>query len=1363
MRLGGILLCLLTILNNNFLSAQHPCEDLGITDTLGFITDINVPDDGILHPGDDFCIDFSVENFDFVIGFQFTLSFDPSVMQYTFNTATPGVLVGPLSINDAQADNGAISILWTNFNAEGQNLPDGTQIFTICFQAIGEPNDCSDLYFNEFYPFFPELEVSHQIMDGEPCTFNSILLNGESSTQVKLECDEFTIIDVSACSATTMTGGSLSFSACGGFLPYNYVVTNSFNPAIMFNGTINTDGQEVSFTNIPAAVYTITITDAMGNVVMRNINIENGDPLDFDNILRPPSCSNFENGTIVIENISGGTPGLNGYTIEGSNGQFIANTFADSLIRLSNGDYTITVTDDSGCEVEETYTLLTDEIMPNLELDTASCFNAEDGFLRITPTGGVPFPGGEYLFVGTGMATSYETMMPFQESYFSSLTETFNIRIRDANGCELVLNIPIPTKSEIDAEFTSVEDVICKGEDTGSIHVTVNTAGRYLFLLTDDMGDFVTAPGSVIGNNQLVYNQTLPAGTYFLQITESTVGCELDTMFTIGEPAEDLIVTGDTMEPDCNSNNGFAFVEATGGVPPYSYEWAANPTIDNDTLYNLFAGIYDVTVTDDVGCSREISLEVMQGEVLEIDIDIINDLSCDGTGQGELEAVIINSSQSDFNYEWMDDSGMVISTDPTLIFSNPGFYYLEVSDLTMTCVAFDTVFFDPAALVSFDINFENPSCVGIADGSIEITNIQGGVAPYTCNWDDPTILDCMAGSLLAGFYNITISDASGCSIDTFVTLSDTSSDITFDVDAMDPSCEDAIDGSISFLNFNGGTAPYDCMWGDDPNVIGCPRTGLPAGSYPVTITDASGCQKDTVIVLTDPDPIEIIVDESSIVGASCFGGDDGQAEVTISVNPSGATDFNFSWSNPNDDSSGGLSDQASQLSPGLNFVYAFDNNSCASDTFFFNVPEPDMISLDMSSTVLTDPLCKGDCNGTADLQSSGGTSASGTYNYIWEDGFMGSSRSDLCAGMYNITIVDDNNCEQIESIVISEPDTLTLEIDLNGTVGLNCFGDNSGQIQVTANGGCGGYTYQWTNSVSTTEVATNLDEGRYDITVTDACGCTDVASYELIASNPITAQLIEPEIPGCFGATTCIGVESASGGEPGNYTYSVNFGNRIPIDSCVDVIAGVYTISVFDAVGCSEMYTLTVDQPEPLSVDLGPNIELDLGDNTAILEAEIESNSPIDSIVWTSVGTFACVSDNCQSVSIMASEFTTYQVTVYDENGCSASDQIEVTVTANRNVFLPNTFSPNNFPPNDKFMILTGEGVVEVVSFRIYDRWGNLVFEKENIPSPTSNDDGWNGLMNNRDAEQGVYVYFAEVRFVDDKVIKYSGDITLLR
>ncbi|MEZ4932498.1 MAG: gliding motility-associated C-terminal domain-containing protein [Saprospiraceae bacterium] len=148
----------------------------------------------------------------------------------------------------------------------------------------------------------------------------------------------------------------------------------------------------------------------------------------------------------------------------------------------------------------------------------------------------------------------------------------------------------------------------------------------------------------------------------------------------------------------------------------------------------------------------------------------------------------------------------------------------------------------------------------------------------------------------------------------------------------------------------------------------------------------------------------------------------------------------------------------------------------------------------------------------------------------------------------------------------------------------------------------------------------------------------------------------------------------------------------------------------------------------------------------------------IDSVVWTPF--YDC--QNCFEQAVLPVENTTYQVKVIDVNGCTANDRVAIFLDKKRNVFIPNAFSPNDDGLNDIFFINTGKDVAEILNFKIFDRWGELVASFENFP-PNDLSYGWDGSLNGRKMDTATFTYFAEILFLDGVVEIYSGDVVLVK
>jgi gliding motility-associated-like protein len=217
------------------------------------------------------------------------------------------------------------------------------------------------------------------------------------------------------------------------------------------------------------------------------------------------------------------------------------------------------------------------------------------------------------------------------------------------------------------------------------------------------------------------------------------------------------------------------------------------------------------------------------------------------------------------------------------------------------------------------------------------------------------------------------------------------------------------------------------------------------------------------------------------------------------------------------------------------------------------------------------------------------------------------------------------------------------------------------------------------------------------------------------------------------------------------------------IDSCIAVFAGVYDIAIFDNTGCSFDTTLTIEQPEELILDLGPDIEVDLGDSSTIIDVVVEGPNPIDGLIWDPASDFGCLNDDCSRIAIFPNVTTLYTVDVVDDQGCTAQDELLVEVIKIVRAYFPNAFSPNGDGFNDIFGAFTGRGIQSVDEFAVFDRWGNEMYQIRNLSPNNGGTEGWDGRVDGVDVNPGVYTYYARVTLIDTEQVLLRGDVTLLR
>ena len=214
-------------------------------------------------------------------------------------------------------------------------------------------------------------------------------------------------------------------------------------------------------------------------------------------------------------------------------------------------------------------------------------------------------------------------------------------------------------------------------------------------------------------------------------------------------------------------------------------------------------------------------------------------------------------------------------------------------------------------------------------------------------------------------------------------------------------------------------------------------------------------------------------------------------------------------------------------------------------------------------------------------------------------------------------------------------------------------------------------------------------------------------------------------------------------------TLGVGFFENLP--------ATTHILSIKDSYGCEVILENTLLDPPVLSVELGDDVTVLLGYD---FELQPFINLPIDDYSWSSTFGMDCI--GCLNSSVTPTETFTYELTVIDLNGCTASDAITVMVDDTRQVFIPNAFSPDGDGYNDYFIINAGIDVEIIKSLKIFDRWGSLVFANNDI-APNDFESGWNGFVNGKEANMGVYIYAAEILFIDGKTETFSGDLTLVK
>ncbi|MBI5539574.1 MAG: T9SS type A sorting domain-containing protein [Bacteroidia bacterium] len=477
-------------------------------------------------------------------------------------------------------------------------------------------------------------------------------------------------------------------------------------------------------------------------------------------------------------------------------------------------------------------------------------------------------------------------------------------------------------------------------------------------------------------------------GTYSPTVIDAN-GCSATGSVTISQPAAITVSVSHTNVLINGQCTGTATVSLSGGTPGYTLLWSIGAV--TSTITNLCAGTYCVTVTDSQGCTATGCAVISQPLLLTISTTHTN-VTCNGLCNGTA-TVTPSGGVPAYLYNWSP-----VGTNPSAMCA--GTYGLTVTDANGATATTSVIITQPAAL-TVSVTSQTPvTCNGACNGTATITMI-GGTTPYSINWsngvsfNNVNLSTSTINGLCAGNYFATITDANACTAVTSVTITQPAA-LNVSVTSTNVSCFGLCDGTAT-LNVTGGTAPYMYLWSNVANSN--PLTGLCAGVYCYTVTDANFCTATGCVTITQPSQLFVNVVTTNV---SCNGFCDG----TATLNATGGTPaYTYLWCN------GEITANSTNLCAGSCIVTITDANSCYTVTFVTINEPPQLISTISSNDD------NGTGNGTATIVVSGGIP---TYTYIWDDPLtqITATAINLVAGLYHVTATDANGCTIIDTVEV---------------------------------------------------------------------------------------------------------------------------------------------------------------------------------------------------------------------------------------------------------------------------------------------------------------------------------------------------------
>ncbi len=1217
---------------------------------------------------------------------------------------------------------------------------------------------------------------------------NGCIVNG---TYTVVEPDPLQVTVNTTQSSCALCDGTGTTSVSGGVAPYTFIWALSGVP-------VSTDQSPVG---LCSGLYQLTVSDVNGCAVQLSVPISDSDAEVLTALDGQASCANDCDGTVGVDLVCSAPPCVAQWT--DALGDPIAQ---DVLIvpDLCPGDYTVQITNANGCISFATASVVPTQIItPNLSSTQVSCGGACDGTATVGPVGGVapydftwsPEPGGGQ---GTPQATGL-------------CAGVYGVLIADASGCDTLITVLILEPQPLSINAT-VQDVTCADACTGIVVATpLGGVGPYTYawdpvpsngqgsngafdlcagdislVVTDANGCtasgswtiggpppitlvgtstpsacgicdgavtvnasggtpnyniYWTLAGAIIGTGSGLSD--LCAGLYTAVVVDAN-GCEAMLLVPVTDSDGEVTSTTDgvvTCPGDCD---GSVSVDFLCSDPPCTVSWTDADGNDlNETgnvLTDLCEGTYHVLVVNATGC-----LTIDTAFVLAPDPIVANlsttPVSCFGVCDG---TATVGPTGGGGGYVYLWEPGPIVGQGtPQATDLCAGPYSVTITDLDGCSIVQGVLILGPDQLAT-DALVVDPTCSGSCDGTI-VLSTQGGVGPYTYFWDPvPPNGQGSNGAfdLCAAAWTVTITDDNGCDT-TLVYILDGPPALDAPIQTTDNDCFGGCQGT-ALVTLSGGTPPYTTVWSDDlGNIVGQDVNdvdSLCAGSYLLSVTDDTGCLLDVPFSIGEEAPIDVGL---LFTSETCFGPCDG----TASVSPAGgAGNFQVVWS-PEPPFGQGTT-QATGLCAVMWEVTVTDQTGCDSTQVFMIPPYVEIAD----NATVQDILCNGDCSGSVTLAATGGV---GSLTYVWvpepPGGQGGPQATDLCPGSIEVTITDAAGCDSTFSYTITEPDTLTIQVDQ--VVDASCSDASDGSISITVGGGVPLLDLAWSGPdgfISDQEDLADLGPGDYTLIVTDANGCSISTTVLVDALVSVVADAgFDQEV--CTGVAVVLDGSASTGGV--DHTWTDDQGTVVGTDVVVDLgVIGpgtyTYTLTVTDG-PCSSMDQVTVVVLALPIADAGPDHIIFLSE-TAPLGGS--PTGPFGAI-------FTWSPDSLLNDGVVANpiadpmQTTWFTVTVVAPDGCISTDSALVTVVPD--VVIPSGFTPNGDGWNDTWIIDFIE-LFPDCEVEIYNRWGEMLFQSVGYRQP------WDGRYSGGLVPVGTYYYV--VKLNDPEFPEpLTGPLTVIR
>ncbi len=1142
------------------------------------------------------------------------------------------------------------------------------------------------------------------------------------------------IVLASRISCFQANNGVLAAQAANGTGPFAYSWTG---PSPVFD----TD----TLRALQPGTYALTITDAIGCRDSATFLLAEPSPLAV-------SC------TVLSEVLTvGGSEGRARIAFSGGTGAIridwggpqpgiTEQSGPDSLIigGLQAGSYALVFADSNNCQ--ETCGFSISDPVCAFQVDAQSrqpsCSGASDGQIVVIPSGGT----GPYSYSWSNGAPAADTLSMIPSGVFS-------VTATDAIGCKDSIQITLAQPEPLAISCTPVKAVGRIGGDDGEALIALGGGtAPYQVVVSGPTNNTFTLP-----TLSILRLTDLRAGTYAVEVTDGN-GCISSCGFSLSEPPCSMTLSLTPTPPLCSGTATARLTPViTQGIAPFVYNWSVDSLDNQPALTGISAGTYSLTVTDSIGCTASNTQTISDPPLLDLQCGVPVATTRLGGADGSISVTVLGGAppyQLILSGAQSDTIQIPAIGAVTVDSLRQGSYSLLLTDRN-GCPAPACAFAieDPVCDLDVVLIPTHPSCTGGTDGRIQ-TQITSGSARYIFDWSN-NILDGIANpsGLAAGQYSLTVTDLRGCMDTALVRLNAPPPLQIACMVAQEPTRPGGADGIIQ-VQAGGGTGRLNIQLlgpgqgarsGQAPGALTISQ--LPGGNYRIILTDSLSCTTECSLTLTAP---PCMLSATAVaVNPSCAQDSSGSIQIQA-TGQHGA--LSYAWN------TGDTLQALNQLNAGVYTVVVVDEALCRDTVQVALTPPPPLV---LNAHLANGPTGLNRDDARVALAFLGGR---GPYQVQWSGPVSGQSvaaspgadtLSGLPAGNYTFTLTDSLGCSTTRTLSIPA-------FTCNLAVALSSFPESceGAGIQARVSGNLGTVAFDWSDdALDGLSTLSNRPSGLYAVTVTDPSGCSASASLTVATSGPIRA-VVEGQSGDCPGDSGSLTVVQIQGGKS---PYSIRIGNgnsrvlgTLP-QTLRNLQPGSMPVVLTSSDGCLFDTIASIPSVPPINLELGPDLELQKGDTVELAAAVDFDPQTIQWLPGTGLN-----QPNTLTPLASPQTTTTYQLRVTDANGCPVEDQITLFVTDDLQVFFPSAFSPNGDQMNDFFTGFSGGSVERIDLLRIYDRWGEMLFETTNI-IPNEEESGWNGQFRNEQAKPGVYIFNAWVRLKGGSTRFMAGEVLLVR